>query len=127
MASADRHSLPGRLEKKGEVTAPPHQETTNRYDENDGVSTLVHELAFGIDICFGRHGLRSPVRRPVQRSGGPERGGAGPQRPAPNYSATFSRQCASSSISSSRNHSSSAAVRPPARQRISLRVILFES
>ena len=27
------------------------QEKTNRYNENDGMSTLVHELAFGIVIC----------------------------------------------------------------------------
>ena len=60
-----RHSLgrpsfsrPGWLEKKGAnlniTRARPHdQETANRYNENDGVSTLVHEPAFGIVICFG--------------------------------------------------------------------------
>ena len=32
----------GRLEKTG----------ANRYNENDGVSALEHELAFGIVICF---------------------------------------------------------------------------
>ena len=36
----------GRLEKKGRIiTRPRDQETTNRCNENDGVSTLVHELS----------------------------------------------------------------------------------
>ena len=44
----------GRLEKKGaNITHPQDQETTNLYNENDSVSTLVHELAFDIVICFG--------------------------------------------------------------------------
>ena len=42
-----------RHEKKGaNITRPRYQETTNRYNENDDVNSLVHELAFGIDICF---------------------------------------------------------------------------
>ena len=32
--------------------APEVLEITNRYNENDGVSKRVHELAFGIVICF---------------------------------------------------------------------------
>ena len=42
--------------RKGEIySAPEALETTNRYNENDGVSTRhgVQELAFGIVICFG--------------------------------------------------------------------------
>ena len=47
----------GRLEKKGaNVTRPRDQETANRYYENDGASSLVHELAFGIVICFVTRG-----------------------------------------------------------------------
>ena len=43
-----------RHEKKGaNITRPRYQETTHRYNENDDVNSLVHELAFGIDICFG--------------------------------------------------------------------------
>ena len=48
-------SKPGRLdsEKEGEkITCPRDQETTNGYHENDGVSTLVRELAFGIVVCW---------------------------------------------------------------------------
>ena len=42
-----------RHEKKGaNITRPRYQETTHRYNENDDVNSLVHELAFGIDICF---------------------------------------------------------------------------
>ena len=56
-----RHSLgrpgfgePGRSRRKGQIySAPEVLETTNRYNENDGVSKGVHELAFGIVICFG--------------------------------------------------------------------------
>ena len=36
--------------------APEVLEITNRYDENDGVSKRVHELAFGIVFCFGSEG-----------------------------------------------------------------------
>ena len=59
-----RHSLgrpdfgwPGRSRRRGKVySAPEVLETTNRYNENDGVSKRVHrdELAFG--ICFGSEG-----------------------------------------------------------------------
>ena len=40
--------------RKGEsnITRPRDEETTNRFYENDGLSTRVHELAFGIVICF---------------------------------------------------------------------------
>ena len=34
------------------ITRPRDQETTSRYNENDGVSKRVHELAFGDVICF---------------------------------------------------------------------------
>ena len=47
--------LAGPLEKRGEIySAPEVLQTTNRYNENDGVSKRVHELpvAFGIVICF---------------------------------------------------------------------------
>ena len=45
--------MPGRLEKKGaSITRLLDQETTNRYNENEAVNSLVHELALGIDICF---------------------------------------------------------------------------
>ena len=44
----------GRSRRKGEIySAPKVLETTNRYNENDGVSKRVQELAFGIVICFG--------------------------------------------------------------------------
>ena len=45
----------GRLaEKKGaDITRPRYQETMIRYNESDGVSSLVHKPAFGIGICFG--------------------------------------------------------------------------
>ena len=33
-------------------SAPEVLETTNRYNENDGVSKRVHELAFGIVVFF---------------------------------------------------------------------------
>ena len=36
------------------ITPHRDQETTIGYDENDGVNSLEHELAFGIDICFER-------------------------------------------------------------------------
>ena len=56
-----RHSLsrpsfgePGRLDNKAaNITRPRGQETAYRFNENDGVSTRVHELAYGIVICFG--------------------------------------------------------------------------
>ena len=44
-------------------------------NENDGVNSLVHELAFGIDICFGSESvlyidaiLYIAVSMPVPRS-----------------------------------------------------------
>ena len=41
-------------EERGQIyCAPEVLEITNRYNENDGVSKRVHELAFGIVICFG--------------------------------------------------------------------------
>ena len=41
-------------EERGQIySAPEVLQTTNRYNENDGVSKRVHELAFGIVICFG--------------------------------------------------------------------------
>ena len=40
-------------EERGQIyCAPEVLEITNRYNENDGVSKRVHELAFGIVICF---------------------------------------------------------------------------
>ena len=54
-----RHSL-GRpsfgeapFEKEGaNIIRPRDQETSNGNNENDGVSKRVHELAFGVVICF---------------------------------------------------------------------------
>ena len=47
-------------EERGQIyCAPEVLQRTNRYNENDGVSKRVHELAFGIVICFGSEG--SPV------------------------------------------------------------------
>ena len=46
---------PGRLEKKGANIARPRDQeprTTNRYHENEGVSTRVRELVFGGVVCF---------------------------------------------------------------------------
>ena len=44
-------------EEGGQIySAPEVLEITNRYDENDGVSKRVHELAFGIVFCFGSEG-----------------------------------------------------------------------
>ena len=44
-------------EERGQIySAPKVLKTTNRYNENDGVSKRVHELAFGIVICFGSEG-----------------------------------------------------------------------
>ena len=41
-------------EERGQIyCAPEVLQITNRYNENDGVSKRVHELAFGIVICFG--------------------------------------------------------------------------
>ena len=55
--SSVRHSRyygPGLLEKKGaNITRPRDQEKIYRYHENHGVNSLVHELVFSIDICFG--------------------------------------------------------------------------
>ena len=59
-----RHSLGrpgdcslGRSRRKGaNILRPRSSEITNRYNENDGVSKRVHELAFGIVICFGSEG-----------------------------------------------------------------------
>ena len=49
---------PGRSRREGEIySAPEVLETTKRYNENDGVRKRVHELAFGIVICFD-HGSR---------------------------------------------------------------------
>ena len=45
---------PDRSRRKGQIySAREVLETTNRYNENNGVSKRVHELAFGIIICFG--------------------------------------------------------------------------
>ena len=41
------------LKKGGKYIQPPKFQRTNRCNENDGVSKRVHELAFGIVICFG--------------------------------------------------------------------------
>ena len=50
-------SEPDLLSKKGaNITRTSDQETTNQYNliKNDGVSTVLHELALGIGIiCFG--------------------------------------------------------------------------
>ena len=35
------------------MTRPRDQETANRYENKDCVNSLVHGLAFCIDICFG--------------------------------------------------------------------------
>ena len=44
-------------EERGQIySAPEVLETTNRYNENDGVSKRVRELAFGIVIRFGGEG-----------------------------------------------------------------------
>ena len=50
---------PGRSRRKGPgpiYSAREVIETTNRYNENDGMSKRVHELAFDIVICFGSEG-----------------------------------------------------------------------
>ena len=42
-------------EERGQIyCAPEVLEITNQYNENDGVSKRVHELAFGIVIYFGK-------------------------------------------------------------------------
>ena len=47
-------------EERGQIyCAPEVLQITNRYNENDGVSKRVHELAFGIVICFGLGRSRS--------------------------------------------------------------------
>ena len=47
-------------EERGQIySAPEVLEITNRYNENDGVSKRVHELAFGIVICFGLGQVRA--------------------------------------------------------------------
>ena len=57
--------LAGPFESKGEIySAPEGLETTNRYNENDGVSKRVHELAFGTVICF-TGSLSNVMRMPV--------------------------------------------------------------
>ena len=61
---------PRGLEKKGaNKTRARDQETrtTNRYNKTNDVNSLVHELEFGIDICFGSTGksFAVPVRRAV--------------------------------------------------------------
>ena len=44
-------------EERGQIySAPEVLETTNQYNENDGVSKLVHEQALGFVICFGSEG-----------------------------------------------------------------------
>ena len=46
----------GRLEKnlkEANIARPSDQETTNRYHENERMNSAVHELAFGMGICFG--------------------------------------------------------------------------
>ena len=44
-------------EERGQIYSEPKVlKTTNRYNEDDGVSKRVHELAFGIVICFGSEG-----------------------------------------------------------------------
>ena len=63
---SERHSLgrpgfgwPGRsrsLERGQIYSAPEVPETTNRYNENDGVSERVHEPDFAIVIGFGSEG-----------------------------------------------------------------------
>ena len=41
------------FEKEGaNIIRPRDQETSNGNNENDGVSKRVHELAFGVVICF---------------------------------------------------------------------------
>ena len=51
-------------EERGQIyCAPEVLQITNRYNENDGVSKRVHELAFGIVICFG-HGHHDNCSRP---------------------------------------------------------------
>ena len=40
-------------EERGQIyCAPEVLQITNRYNESDGVSKRVHELVFGIVICF---------------------------------------------------------------------------
>ena len=64
-----RHSLgrpgfgePGRSRRKGQIySAPEVLETTNRYNENDGVSKRVLELAFRI-VTWRRLGANLTVR-----------------------------------------------------------------
>ena len=44
-------------EERGQIySAPEVLERTNRYNENDGVSKRVQELAYGIVTCFGSEG-----------------------------------------------------------------------
>ena len=67
---ADRALVSRGLEKKGaNKTRARDQETrtTNRYNKTNDVNSLVHELEFGIDICFGSTGksFAVPVRRAV--------------------------------------------------------------
>ena len=40
-------------------SAPEDLVTTNGYNENDGASKRVHELAFGVVICFAPRAVRS--------------------------------------------------------------------
>ena len=52
---------PDRSRRKGQIySAREVLETTNRYNENNGVSKRVHELAFGIIICFGAEAWQWP-------------------------------------------------------------------
>ena len=47
-ASGPSFRKPGRLEKKGaNIISPRDQQIINQYNENEGVSMLVHELEFG--------------------------------------------------------------------------------
>ena len=58
-------------EERGQIyCAPEVLQITNRYNENDGVSKRVHELAFGIVICFG-HWLREVSGRGTSADEGP--------------------------------------------------------
>ena len=63
-------SLAVREERQKYIPPPEVLETTNRYNENDGVSKRVHELAFGIVICFA---WRQSVTRAAGSDGGPLR------------------------------------------------------
>ena len=47
----------------------PAAERTNRRRENDGVNSLVHEPALGIDVCLAgrRSAAPSPARRQLHR------------------------------------------------------------